>query len=601
MREYLKETVIPKFMDSVSGLAETEIEDALINIYVSSQRRSREKTEEFLRSVLEELNISLDIETLIYLFEALLEDSNVTEHGIVFTPQYIASYICQEIWGETDTWRDDIRVIDPGCGCGIFLVSAVIYISQTYGVSVQQVIENNIYGVDLNEDNVRRCKKVLKAFAESRGEAVSDEALHIVCADSLQNDWNELFGVACFDYIIGNPPYVNTHDMNKDTAVFLKKYFQTTKSGVYNIFYAFIEHAVKFLAEDGVLGYIVPNNFLTIKSAKDLRVFLQEGAYVSKIIDFGDNMVFKPVRTYNCIIFLNHNLNEQVQYCVMEKTEDVKTALKNIEFRKVPINQLDKNGWKLVDSHTYWNLRKIENQEKRIKEFVRTGIATLRDEVYIVDEDARGYYKKLNGIRYDIDREIVKTLYKVPELKSCTNIYDVSRHIIFPYIQGEQGIKLMPEKQLKQKYKNTYKYLLASKNELDSRDKGKPNPLAWYAYGRTQGLNKYGRKLLFPTFADKPKFMLVEDETALFCNGYGVFENDYLALDELMAVLNSSIMHYYVSNTSYAIEGGYFCYQKKYIENFSIPKFSDSEREVLRRGSCEAVDKLLIDKYGLAI
>ena len=71
MREYLKETVIPKFMDSVSGLAETEIEDALINIYVSSQRRSREKTEEFLRSVLEELNISLDIETLIYLLVSL--------------------------------------------------------------------------------------------------------------------------------------------------------------------------------------------------------------------------------------------------------------------------------------------------------------------------------------------------------------------------------------------------------------------------------------------------------------------------------------------------------------------------------------------------
>ncbi len=93
----------------------------------------------------------------------------------------------------------------------------------------------------------------------------------------------------------------------------------------------------------------------------------------------------------------------------------------------------------------------------------------------------------------------------------------------------------------------------------------------------------------------------MEDETALFCNGYGVFENDYLSLDELMAVLNSKVMQYYVSNTSYSIEGGYFCYQKKYIENFSIPQFNDREKEILKCGNCEVIDQLLIDKYELAI
>ena len=75
-----------------------------------------------------------------------------------------------------------------------------------------------------------------------------------------------------------------------------------------------------------------------------------------------------------------------------------------------------------------------------------------------------------------------------------------------------------------------------------------------------------------------PRFILVDDPDALFCNGYAVFEDSSIELELLQRVLNSAVMHYYISNTSYAIEGGYYCYQKKYIERFSIPFFSLEER-----------------------
>ena len=147
----------------------------------------------------------------------------------------------------------------------------------------------------------------------------------------------------------------------------------------------------------------------------------------------------------------------------------------------------------------------------------------------------------------------------------------------------------------------TYKYLLARKDELDGRDKGKPNNVSWYAYGRTQGLNKFGNKLLFPTFASVPRFTMVEDEYALFCNGYAVFENDYIDLEVLRRILNSIIMQYYVNSTSYAIEGGYYCYQKKYIEKFSLPYFTDNEKVQIIQMSKEDLDAFLIEKYGLAM
>ena len=93
--------------------------------------------------------------------------------------------------------------------------------------------------------------------------------------------------------------------------------------------------------------------------------------------------------------------------------------------------------------------------------------------------------------------------------------------------------------------------------------------------------------------------MFVENEDALFCNGYGIFENERYELELLMKILNSAVMDYYVSNTSYSIEGGYYCYQKKYIERFSIPWLSDDQMNEIIGLSGDALDEYLCDLYEL--
>lgn len=598
MKEYLKESVIPSFVNAVRDIDNEVIEDTMIALFKGEIDKEQENIilKEFHRR-----DIELDIEVLTYIFESLLDRERVIEHGIVFTPEYIASFICQNVMNNITEWTPDVKIIDPGCGCGIFLIKAIDCIQRNYNIRVKDIVVNNIYGIDLEPDNVRRCKKIIKMLVELDGDRIDEEEIHIKNMDSLKTDWSEAFSVSGFDYIVGNPPYVNTHDMSKDTVAYLKSNFKTTQSGVFNIFYAFMEYGVKFLKPYGKLSYIIPNNFLTIKSAQELRAFLQKEGLLCELIDFADNMVFRPVRTYNCIIVLDKTDKSVFQYTVLDKSDDLAADLETCVFHTMPIERLDKNGWNLVDQETYNNLFKIENQGRPIKDYIRTGIATLKDEAYMVSLSEGGFYKEVNGVRYEIEREIVKTIYKIPELKRNESLRNVCRYIIFPYQEGENGVEIIPEDRLMQEYPNAYKYLVSIKSELDSRDKGKKNPVAWYAYGRTQGLTKFGRKLLFPTFTNTPKFILVEDETALFCNGYGVFENDYLELEELLAVLNSKVMQYYVANTSYAIEGGYYCYQKKYIERFSIPKFNENEKSILRMGSQQNIDEMLVAKYGLVI
>ena len=590
--------------NELSGFSEKEIEDGVM-IYCLNDYGYKHSTYDnnenasMVSAKLTQFNLPTDLETITEFFESLLEKDHKDENGIVFTPQYIANYITSTAISSAHSNFDNTSIIDPGCGCGIFLITAAEMILSSSNKSIDSIIENNIFGIDVIEDNVRRCKLMMKLLSAKYGGNFETVKPNIICNDSLKINWAQTFGVDAFNYIIGNPPYVNPHDMNKDTVKFLKKNFTTTKNGVFNIFYAFIEQGMKFLTSDGVLSFIVPNNFLTIKSALELREYLKNNQYIKRILDFGDNMVFKPIRTYNCIIQLSKTVHSKIEYCVLSKTEDIQNAITKIVFNSMSIDSLDKNGWKLVDEKTYRNLRIIENQFVSIKSFIRTGIATLRDGVYLVEKDQDGYYKLLNGEKMYIESGLVKPIYKVPDLKLHNCVDDAKRYIIFPYIKTNNGYTLIDENDFVNDYPNTYNCLLLQRDELDARDKGKGALQGWYAYGRTQGLNKYGRKLLFPTFASSPKFLYVDDEDALFCNGYAVFENDYLDLDILIRVLNSRLMDYYVSNTSYSIEGGYYCYQKKYVERFSLPLFSDDQITFIRSASKSELDDFLWALYGL--
>ncbi|WP_314340238.1 Eco57I restriction-modification methylase domain-containing protein [Leptotrichia wadei] len=579
-----------------------EIENGIMYFYLSKLGyKKNEYISENSKKISLILNNDLDsnLETIIDVFENLIDTETKSENGMVFTPYYIAEYICKNVFSDLNNFNLNVNIIDSSCGCGIFLFSAIEILMKKFKTNVDVIIENNIFGIDINEDNVRRTKLILKLISAKYGGDYKNLKTNIVCDDGLICNWNEKFNVNSFNYIIGNPPYINSHNLNGIVIKNLKDNFETTKKGVTNIFYAFIEYATNFISSDGKLGYIIPNNFLTIKSAYNFRSFLTNNKLLDCIIDFGENMIFKPIRTYNCILILSKKKQDYFLYSNVEKTNNIEKSLNEINFDKMKLEQLDNNGWKLVDKTVYNNIKKIESNEVTIKDFIRTGIATLRDSVYLVEKDESGYYKKYNGKKIYIEKEIIKPIYKVSKLKLCNDVNLSKKYIIFPYVKENGKYILMKEKILLNKYPKAFFILDKMKDELNLRDKGKGSAYGWYAYGRTQGLNKYGKKLLFPTFSDKPKFTYIKEKDSLFCNGYAVFENNVYELEIIQKILNSDVMDYYIKNTSYSIEGGYFCYQKKYVENFSIPKLNQEEINFIKNCNIESLNKFLWIKYNL--
>ena len=118
-------------------------------------------------------------------------------------------------------------------------------------------------------------------------------------------------------------------------------------------------------------------------------------------------------------------------------------------------------------------------------------------------------------------------------------------------------------------------------------------------------------KIYTPTFSQYPRFIFDGDFDSLFTNGYGIFYKetktnsmdlfasvqneiaDAANVDVLIKVLNSGLMHFYVSKTSVSIDGGYPCYQKNFIERFSIPNMSKENISALRN----MIDRDDIDRY----
>ena len=119
------------------------------------------------------VSFPVNIEFIIEYFEALLEGDKKNENGIVFTPKYISDYICSDLITNDDINISELSIIDPGCGCGIFLVSAIEALCSKYNITIRDALKSHIYGLELDPSNANRCQIVLNLYTILNGESIS--------------------------------------------------------------------------------------------------------------------------------------------------------------------------------------------------------------------------------------------------------------------------------------------------------------------------------------------------------------------------------------------------------------------------------------------
>lgn len=599
------------------------LEQHLIYSYLTNNKINYSKS-----PILKEYFKDFEQNSQLYLDASLLNISNIKElenyleltipikdrrfNGAFFTPDYIINFIINEIQP-----KEKETNLDPSCGCGAFLVGLTDYYKRTFNKPIRKIVKDNIFGSDILEYNIHRTKLILTIYALQNGEHLRHSDLNLYHQDSLRATWKKKF-----DNIVGNPPYVKFQDLSDDNRSYLAKHWTTVEGGTFNLYFAFFELGYKLIKQTGKLGYITPNNYFTSLSGEALRKYFQYKKCVTRIIDFSHKKVF-DAQTYTAITFLNKQRNEAITYDRINEVQTPEVFVANANGSPNYLDNLNVKKWRLLKTDEQQNIKTIETIGKPIGKLfdICVGIATLKDEVFFVDGKnyKKSYYIKATdkGI-FEIEKEIVKPVYKISDFRTQEEALLNTRKIICPY-NFKNGVAIpILEIDFKNKYPKCYNYFLSEKENLLARDKGKVTFEPFYVWGRTQGLTRTGKKILNPTFSQHPRFLLVEEEDAFFTNGYGLYfrnpeSNGMFSelinpitkienIDVVQKILNSYVMDYYVSRTSVAIEGGYPCYQKNFIEKFTIPDLTENEIRTLRSlNNRPEIDEFLIAKYQIKV
>jgi adenine-specific DNA-methyltransferase len=561
-------------------------------------RKSKEEYSSLLQfiSAINEDKKSFGFEELIELFEFVISPADRIINGAIYTPQRIRTFIVSEAFKKINFTDDFLKISDIAMGCGGFLYNASIELKKQIGKTYSEIFKNHIFGLDIQEYSVNRTKLLLSLLALQSGEDIEEFQFNLFQGDSLDFDWttkiNDFNG---FSIILGNPPYVCARNLDIETKEKLKNW-EVCKSGNSDLYIPFFQIAIENLADDGILGFITMNSFFKSLNGRALREYFQIKKLAISIIDFGSEQVFKSKNTYTCICIIE---NKHQQFISYSQSETKKLNGKQ-SFKKINYGILDsKKGWNLKDNKI---ISKIETTGIPFGNLYQTrhGIATLKNDIYIfrpVDED-KNYFYLQNGSLYKIEKDICKDIVNSNKLSRHVSLSKLKEKVIFPYDQQEKP-KLLDEKLLKERFPEAYKYLQKKKSILAERDKGKGNYENWFAFGRTQSLEKIKNKMFFPKYSDRtPNFIINSDDDLLFYNGLAIVGSSEIEMKIIKKILESNVFWYYIKTTSKPYSSEYYSLNGNYIKNFGICELTQDEKIFLLNESNQSIlNNFFEDKY----
>jgi len=551
------------------------------------------------------------------------EVNPIKQTGATFTPKELALFLAEKLF----SYQPDhhLKVLDPACGDGALLMA------------MSDVLQKNnrafeLHGYDSNEAYLSVAKANLL-----HNNRIKDA--HLSLADFLQViDVNKkqlsLFGSdsglvnESVDLIIANPPYVRTQILGADQAQMLSKKFGLKgRVDLYHPFLIAMTHALK---ENGIVGVITSNRYLSTKSGEGVRKFLTDHYEVLEVIDLGDTKLFNAAvlpaifigrkktgtsnttgKFYKIYEELNGYTGELIPrdsiFDVLRSKTDGYFIVEEKRFKKssgvLKFSQTKENGWTMLSSSEAKWVSEIEtNATSVVKDHfkVRVGIKTTADKVFISDK-----WDELNGNKPEDD--LLKELISQENIKPWSTCDEKKLRVLYPHFYKD-GKKHTIELN---KYPKAKAYFLDHEAKLRSRkyliDAGRN----WFEIWVPQNPSFWSLpKLVFPDISTTPRFYY--DNTGKIVNGncYWIVaeqevDKEFLLL--IQGIANSKLMTKYhdlvFKNKLYSGRRRYF---SQYVENYPLPDFYSKESAMIinmvkELDSSEKISDTQLEKLEVAV
>jgi type I restriction-modification system DNA methylase subunit len=472
-------------------------------------------------------------------------------------------------------WRDKLcalRVVDPACGSGAFLVAAFDVLDAEYrraneqiqaitgtqdlfGVN-REILNSNLYGVDLNPESIEITKLSLWLKTAQRGKPLESLEANLRIGDSLIDDgqWSDrafdwrsafprVFADGGFDVVLGNPPYVRMERLKFVKPYLEKRYaVASDRADLYCYFY---ELGVSLLKPGGRMGYISSSTFFKTGSGEPLRRYLLENTRIKTLLDFGDIQVFEGVTTYPVIVVLERGVaadsaNAPIRFLKLDKELPESLALTFAQQAEtLPQARLGAGSWQLENDALARLRQKLTAGHKTLKEVYGSplyGIKTGLNDAFVVDRATR-------------DRLLAEDPCSEKLLKPFLEGKDLKKWRIEPQ---DLWLIYIPKNRIDiDDYPAIKAHLLPFREKLEKR----ATKQAWFELQQAQEayLPMFeASKIYYPDMSQGPKFVCDAEgrfagNTSYFIPGSSAF---------LLALLNSRLSWFHLCGKSEALRGG---------------------------------------------
>jgi type I restriction-modification system DNA methylase subunit len=334
-----------------------------------------------------------------------------------------------------NAWIDTlatIRIVDPACGSGAFLLEAfdqlhlhyqqanarlTELINQPLFADVdKQILQSNLFGMDLNFEAIEICRLSLWIKTATQGKVLTSlddnvkQGNSVIGEPSPHEAWKKRFPAALadggFDVVIGNPPYVRQEWIAKDKP-FLEKHYRAY-DGVADLYVYFYELGMKLLKPGGRLGFVVTNKWMRAGYGEPLRNFFGKSAWVEQVVDFGHaKQIFPDADVFPSILVARKPTNvpspASARVCAIPREQlrmdDLSRQIKS-EGYDVPRDRWGAEPWSLEPPGVATLMEKIGRTGLPMSEYAGSrpafGIKTGFNRAFLIDAQQRDSILKID-------------------------------------------------------------------------------------------------------------------------------------------------------------------------------------------------------------